>query len=52
MDDAQLFFFYLSHGLVPVFEIKISHMGKISGNPKTKLKVLKNGIFCMLSFSC
>ena len=32
-DDVRLFVFYLSHGLVRVCEIELSHMGKNQGNP-------------------
>ena len=31
--DVRLFVFYLSHGLVRVCELDISHMGKNNGNP-------------------
>ena len=31
--SVRLFVFYLSHGLVQVCEIELSHMGKNNGNP-------------------
>ena len=31
--DMRLFIFYLSHKLVPVFEIELPHIGRNSGNP-------------------
>ena len=31
--DAAVRFFYLSHRLVLVYEIELSHMGKNNGNP-------------------
>ena len=31
--DVHLFFYYLSHGLVQVCEVELSHMGKNNGNP-------------------
>ena len=31
--DVRLFVFYLSHGLVWVCDIELSHMGKNNGNP-------------------
>ena len=46
--DLWLFVFYVSHGLVRVCEIEISHMGKNSGN--TDL-VCKN-IWITHAFSC
>ena len=30
---STVHFFYLSHGLVRVCEVKLSHMGKINRNP-------------------
>ena len=46
--DVQLLVFYLSHGLIQVCEIELSHMGKNNGNPNL---VCENNISWVTSYT-
>ena len=37
--SVRLFVFYLSHGLVQVFKVELSHMGQNNGNGEIKFLV-------------